>query len=61
FSIAAPVRDHTGAVIAALGVNGPNARLDDRVQESITSAVLFNAEKLSRMLGWHGDSTISGG
>ena len=61
FSIAAPVRDHTGVLIAALAVNGPTARLNEGVQDNITAAVLFNADRLSRMLGWHGDSPISGG
>ncbi len=61
FSIAAPVRDHTGMVIAALAVNGPTARLNEGVQDNISAAVLFNADRLSRMLGWDGDSPISGG
>lgn len=60
FSIAALVRDHTGVVIAALGVNGPTGRLSDGVQENILAALLFNAGRLSRMLGWHGDSVIIG-
>lgn len=52
FSIAAPVRDHTGTVIAALAVNGPTARLSDTIQDNVNAAVLSNAERLSRMLGW---------
>ena len=60
FSIAAPVRDHTGVVIAALGVNGPTGWLSDGVQENILAAVLFNADGLFRMLGWQGDSVIIG-
>lgn len=55
FSIAAPVRDHTGDVIAALAVNGPTGRLNDIVQDKVTEVVLFNADRLSRMLGWHGN------
>lgn len=55
FSIAAPVRDHTGEVIAALAVNGPTARLNDIVQDKVAEVVLFNSDRLSRMLGWHGD------
>jgi len=58
FSIAAPVRDHTGEVIAALGVNGPTARLDERVQERIAEAVMFNADQLSQMLGWQGKTAM---
>ena len=59
FSIAAPVRDHTGEVIAALGCNGPTARLNDRVRVDAAAAVLFNADRLSRMLGWQGHSEIA--
>lgn len=55
FSIAAPVRDHTGEVIAALGVNGPTARLTETIQDNVVATVLFNADRLSRMLGWYGD------
>jgi len=47
-------------VIAALGVNGPTGWLSDGVQENILAAVLFNADGLSRMLGWQGDSVIIG-
>lgn len=53
FSIAAPVRDHTGEVIAALAVNGPTARLDDTSLDGLRTAVLSNADLLSRKLGWH--------
>lgn len=59
FSIAAPVRDHTGEVIAALGCNGPTARLNDSVQEDAAAAVLLNAKKLSRLLGWQSHSGIA--
>lgn len=54
FSIAAPVRDHSGAVIAALSINGPTARLNDQIQEDAARAVVSSADRLSRMLGWQG-------
>jgi IclR family transcriptional regulator, KDG regulon repressor len=54
FSIAAPVRDHSGNVIAALSVNGPTARLDDTIQKDTRTAVISGADRLSRMLGWQG-------
>lgn len=54
FSVAAPVRDHSGAVVAALSVNGPTARLDDPVREAIRQAVLLAAARLSEYLGWVG-------
>jgi IclR family KDG regulon transcriptional repressor len=59
FSIAAPVRDHTGEVIAALGVNGPTARLNDSIQGDVATAVLSNADRLSRMLGWRDDHGLA--
>ncbi len=59
FSIAAPVRDHSGAVIAALGVNGPTARLNDTTRLEIREAVMASADRLSRMLGWRGAVAIS--
>ena len=52
FSIAAPVRDHTGEVIAALSVNGPTGRLSDTNMDRIRAAVLSNADQLSQMLGY---------
>jgi IclR family KDG regulon transcriptional repressor len=52
FSIAAPVRDHSGQVIAALAVNGPSVRLNDTVKDTVCGAVVSNAERLSQMLGW---------
>ncbi|MEM9549830.1 MAG: IclR family transcriptional regulator [Pseudomonadota bacterium] len=61
FSIAAPVRDQSGEVIASLSVNGPTARLDDATQEACRDAVLENAMTLSRMLGWFGEQyAVSG-
>lgn len=52
FSIAAPIRDHSGAVIAALAVNGPTGRLTEETREGIEFAVKSNADRLSRILGW---------
>jgi len=54
FSIAAPVRDHTGEVIAAIAVNGPSARLSGTSVDTFRAAVLANADRLSQMLGWQG-------
>lgn len=52
FSIAAPVRDHSGHVIAALAVNGPTVRLNDAAKDKVRDAVISDADRLSRMLGW---------
>lgn len=54
FSIAAPVRDHTGAVVASISVNGPSARLDGGAEADVRAAVREAADRLSRLLGWTG-------
>lgn len=50
--IAAPVRDHSGSVVAALGLAGPSSRLsEDRLQE-LASPVMTAAQAISRNLGY---------
>jgi IclR family transcriptional regulator, KDG regulon repressor len=51
--LAAPVRDHTGLVAAALGVEGPAARLTPGWTISLASALMDAARTLSRRLGAH--------
>jgi DNA-binding IclR family transcriptional regulator len=50
-SIGAAVRDHTGAVVAAVGVGGPASRLPDGDLEPIAGAVVASATGVSRRLG----------
>ncbi|RVT84189.1 IclR family transcriptional regulator [Rhodobacteraceae bacterium CCMM004] len=59
-SIAAPVRDQTGGVIAALGVNGPTARMTDAVTDAAALTVMSAAAGLSRALGWRPGPTGMG-
>ena len=61
YSIAAPVRDQSDAVVAALSVNGPTARLDSDAREASLTAVLDEATRLSRMLGWMGQPLAARG
>ena len=49
--VAAPVRDNTGRVIAALSVSGPTIRLTMDGIDSVRSLVCEAAEELSRYLG----------
>ncbi|MDD7966261.1 IclR family transcriptional regulator [Actinomycetospora lemnae] len=49
-SLGAPVRDSSGAVVAALGVSGPESRVDP-VLDEVRAAVLRAASDLSRSLG----------
>lgn len=60
FSIAAPVRDQSGGIAAALSINGPTERLNDNSQAAMRDAVLEGALRLSMMLGWQGQNSASG-
>jgi IclR family KDG regulon transcriptional repressor len=51
--IAAPVRDYTGNVVAALSISGPAMRMTDKkVMDDLIQAVKDAAEELSRRLGY---------
>ncbi|GAB90913.1 IclR family transcriptional regulator [Gordonia rhizosphera] len=51
-AIAAPVRDHTGAIVWALSVSGPRYRLDPDDAEELTDTVVTAAADLSRLFGY---------
>lgn len=51
-AIAAPVFDHTGRVVAALALAGPDSRLDDVRVRQIVDEVGETAHALSRELGY---------
>lgn len=51
---AAPVRDHTGRVIASLSASGPAYRIDDAHLRSVAARVRAAAEELSRQMGYAG-------
>ncbi|MBF7084615.1 IclR family transcriptional regulator [Desulfallas sp. Bu1-1] len=54
-AVSAPVKDHSGRVVAALTVSGPSMRFpDDRVNELINE-VKECALKISKRLGYAGD------
>jgi len=50
-SVAAPVRDSSGEVIATLGLSSPASRTDDKLMKSFVDAVVSRANSLSRDLG----------
>jgi DNA-binding IclR family transcriptional regulator len=50
--IAAPVRDHSGKVCAALCIVGPKNRLSPRRRKELRGPLLDVAEKLSVQLGY---------
>lgn len=52
FSVAAPVRDHSGDVVAALSVAGPVMRLDDGNRSVYVRLVVDYADQISQALGY---------
>lgn len=51
FSVAAPVFDENGACVAALSVTGPQSRFDEQVENTLKSAVIGYASRMSQRLG----------
>jgi DNA-binding IclR family transcriptional regulator len=51
-AVSAPVRDHTGAVVAALTISAPSDRVTPGLQEACTRAVVDGAHQLSELLGF---------
>jgi DNA-binding IclR family transcriptional regulator len=50
--IAAPVRDSSGRVVAAVGIAGPSTRVTDEAVPKLVPPVMTAAMKLSRNLGY---------
>ena len=51
-AIAAPVRNHTGTVIAALGVAAPVQRMSKKVMQACVPSVIETANAVSARLGY---------
>lgn len=51
-AVAAPIRDHANAVVAAVSVSGPSYRFSVARAKSFIPAVMKAAESISRKLGW---------
>jgi DNA-binding IclR family transcriptional regulator len=51
-AIAAPVRNHTGSVIAALGVAAPVQRMTKKMMQDCVPSVLATAQAVSARLGY---------
>ncbi len=51
-AIAAPVRNHDGAVIAALGVAAPVQRMNKKLMQTCVPSVIETAEAVSARLGY---------
>lgn len=52
--VAAPIRDHTGQVVAALSISGPSVRLKPEKIERLIPAVKQAAADISDQLGYRG-------
>lgn len=55
-SVAAPVRDASGAIVAAISVASPLQYLDDERMQEIAPAMIRTAHEISAGLGWFGNS-----
>ena len=49
--VAAPIRDHTGSVIAAVSISGPTTRVSEAGLTELAHAVEACAQAISRELG----------
>ena len=58
-SVAAPVRDDSGDVIATLSVTGPSDRLADALRTQVRDTVVSAAHRLSQTLGHRGDPVMA--
>jgi DNA-binding IclR family transcriptional regulator len=51
-AIASPVRDHSGAVIAAVGLAAPVQRMNKKVMQTCVPSVIATASAVSARLGY---------
>ncbi len=56
-SMAAPIRDATGAVTAAISIAGPAQRLTRERMRALVEPLVRGTEHVSRQLGWRGPSS----
>ncbi|WP_460654526.1 IclR family transcriptional regulator [Kribbella endophytica] len=58
--LAAPIRDRTGAIVAALSVSGPLSAMDlPTREESLAMQVIEQADQISSGLGYHASAAVS--
>jgi DNA-binding IclR family transcriptional regulator len=51
-SVAAPIRDHTGRVVAGLTISGPNTRFSKDRLPGLIKAVLDTSREISKQMGY---------
>jgi len=54
-AIAAPIYEHTGALIATLSIGGPVARIIEGKVEELGAALVEATGEISQQLGFHRD------
>lgn len=52
YGVAAPVRDYTGSVVAALSLSGPTARFQFEKLNELAESVMGKAREISTAQGW---------
>lgn len=52
--VATPIMDHTGAVVAAIGISGPTTRVNSTTLLGLIELMLSTAEAISKALGYTG-------
>ncbi|PKO00095.1 MAG: hypothetical protein CVU42_04965 [Chloroflexi bacterium HGW-Chloroflexi-4] len=57
-AVAAPIRNYTGVVIAAISVPAPVRRMSDERMAQISKTLCEYADTISRRLGWNGSVTM---
>ncbi|PWN04822.1 IclR family transcriptional regulator [Nocardioides silvaticus] len=58
-SIAAPIRDASGRVVAAISIGGPAARLGAQQRRRLAEVIVEAGEAASRRLGWSPESSLA--
>jgi DNA-binding IclR family transcriptional regulator len=60
WGLAAPIRDHTGFVVAALGISVPSQRMTRALIADLAPRLVTSARQISQALGHRGDLTSPG-
>lgn len=59
--VAAPIRDASGAIVAAISVSSAAQYMDDSRMQTLSDDVRDTARAISAKLGWHEDPTVVDG
>lgn len=59
-SIAAPIRDYSGRVVAAMSIAGPLSRMPESKARTYTELILKSTARVSQALGYHLPQTVDG-